>query len=308
MKHLLVIVVTVISVACLRPVPPVDEVVGEKGTVADTPADGGFLPGSTGDDDVDEDSSPWVVIVPPAPEDCWKTSDVERVTWKFGKDINALSFDSPACADDLSGAVSDGDSAAVKSLFEKAPKIDSACRVEYEWTLLHVASMGGLAKIAGLLIKKGADVKSCDMNGETPLHYAVKEGHLSVAKLLLSKGAYSNAVDISGRKPLHLVWVGAYGINGDLNFKLSLAMTRQLVKNGADVNAADGAGETPLHVAANYGDLAAVKFLVKKGASVDAKDSKGRRPVDLTEDPRVARYLEPPRKSTKSGAGIGLEP
>lgn len=303
MKHTLVIVATVMSVACMRPVPPVGEV-----ATAQDASDLGIESEADTPDDVHEDSSPWAVIVPPGPEDCWKTSDVEKVTWKSGKEIDALSFDSPVCDDDLSGAVSDGDSAAVKSLLGKLKEIDIDCRCENEWTLLHVASMGGLAKIAGLLIKKGADIKSCDMNGETPLHYAVKEGHLSIAKLLLSKGAYSNAVDIAGRRPLHLVWVGAYRINGDLNFKLSLAMTRQLVKNGADVNAADGAGETPLHVAANYGDLAAVKFLVKKGATVNAEDSEGRRPVDLTEDPRVARYLEPPRKSTKSGIGIGLEP
>jgi ankyrin repeat protein len=62
-------------------------------------------------------------------------------------------------------------------------------------TLLHVASKGGLADIAALLLWRGADAKALAGGGLTALHLAAQGGHTGVAALLLGHGAEINAID-----------------------------------------------------------------------------------------------------------------
>jgi len=226
-----------------------------------------------------EDAPLWEPIAPPDPEDCWQEGDVKQITWKFGNKINALTHDDdPSCDEALVDALADGSKSALKKILGK---VDVNCRSAYDWTPLHEASMGGHAAIVKMLLKAGASVGACDMNGETPLHLAVKEGHPAVAKLLLASGAHANAVDIFTERPLHLVWVGCWDMSTDLDPQCSLQLVKALVAKGADVNASTAEGETPLHIAADYGDAPSVAFLVEKGADVDARDANGNTPADL---------------------------
>jgi ankyrin repeat protein len=63
--------------------------------------------------------------------------------------------------------------------------------------------MKGHEAVVELLLEKGADMESRDMNyGQTPLWCAAKEGHEAVVKLLLEKGADVESKDRVGRTPL----------------------------------------------------------------------------------------------------------
>ena len=63
--------------------------------------------------------------------------------------------------------------------------------------------MHGHKEIVELLIAKGAEVNTKDMNGVTPLYSAAGKGHREIAELLISKGADVNAKDRHGNTPLY---------------------------------------------------------------------------------------------------------
>ena len=55
-----------------------------------------------------------------------------------------------------------------------------------EGTPLHIAAYNGYETIAKILISKGADINSQNINGLTPLHLATQKNYLNVVKLLLT--------------------------------------------------------------------------------------------------------------------------
>lgn len=69
-------------------------------------------------------------------------------------------------------------------------------------TPLHLAAAGGNAKVATVLLEKGADVNSRAPDDFTPLHYAAAGGHVAVAELLLAAGADPHLKDKSGLTPV----------------------------------------------------------------------------------------------------------
>ncbi|MBU0515627.1 MAG: ankyrin repeat domain-containing protein [Proteobacteria bacterium] len=71
-------------------------------------------------------------------------------------------------------------------------------------TALHLAAQYGRARIARLLLGRGARVDLRDHTGWTPLHWAAAGGHLAVAELLVGRGAAVNARTYLGRTPLAL--------------------------------------------------------------------------------------------------------
>jgi len=62
----------------------------------------------------------------------------------------------------------------------------------------------GQPEIMEFLIAQGADVKSSDNWGYTPLHYAVRDGYEDAIFILLGAGADVNATEFTGRTPLDL--------------------------------------------------------------------------------------------------------
>jgi ankyrin repeat protein len=59
------------------------------------------------------------------------------------------------------------------------------------------AAWNGYEAVVKLLLEKGADAKSKDSRGQTPLSWAAKGGRRceAVVKLLLEKGAYAKSKD-----------------------------------------------------------------------------------------------------------------
>jgi ankyrin repeat protein len=113
--------------------------------------------------------------------------------------------------------------------------------------------------VTKVFLKKGADVKAANKDGNTPLHWAVRYGQLDVVKYLVEeKGADVNAANKDGNTPLH--WAVRYG---------KWDIVKYLVEEkGADVNAANNDGNTPLHWAAEKGKLDVVKLLIEHGADL----------------------------------------
>ncbi|MEI7938350.1 MAG: ankyrin repeat domain-containing protein [Verrucomicrobiota bacterium] len=198
----------------------------------------------------------------------------------------------------LKSAAKSGKLTVVKALLENGAAVDGLQQPGL--TALHYAAANGHKAVIDLLLSKGAKAGAESESGVTPLHLASGKGYVEVAKALLAAGAPVNArgtkapiipnlfdlVVSPGKTPLHLAANAGYS-----------GMVELLLTKGADVNAEDGEGRTPLSyaiekhyqpvaqrllaahanpnagrinlplaVAANSGDIAALKLLLVNGA------------------------------------------
>lgn len=160
--------------------------------------------------------------------------------------------------------------------------------------LIH-AAMNGRLEQAQALLKKGVDVNSKDVSGETPLMRAAWGGHLQVAKLLLEKGADVNAETKTGKTALRAAlsnaWMGRGQLevakflkdNGAKSTTLSVAAFvgdmeagERFAANGVEVQEKQRLDNpSPLMAAAMGGQCEVVKFLLDKGLKIDAKNEQG---------------------------------
>ncbi|MBI3207963.1 MAG: ankyrin repeat domain-containing protein [Candidatus Solibacter usitatus] len=112
-------------------------------------------------------------------------------------------------------------------------------------------------------IEKGADVKTKDAAGNTPLMHAAVYSTRETLELFLSRGADVNAANNAGHTAL-------------MRAMPDLEKIRLLVESGANVNAANVEGRTPLMFAAGIrGADAIVRYLLEKGAKIDTVDKTG---------------------------------
>ncbi len=123
------------------------------------------------------------------------------------------------------------------------------------WKPLYLASIGGHAATARLLIDKGADVNANDNEYRvSPLHSATVKGHKPIIKILISKGANINLKAKGGNTPLHLA-----ALLGDTE------TIELLISSGAQVNIEDNNGITPTRKASIKGHKKAKELLQKHG-------------------------------------------
>lgn len=213
----------------------------------------------------------------------------------------------------LEEAVARGDLAAVNSLLEACPDVNT---MSYEnRTPLHIAAMHGQTNVVRRLIALGANVNlrahSAGAVGTTPLALAVTYGHFEVVKLLLEAGADPKDPDSLKRGdtlPLHraahyghtdivkllarnqaLLEIVQYNSGTPLHVAVQakqLEVIKALLEAGASVNARDSDGRTPLHTAVLAYATNVIPVLLKAGADPNAIDRWGKKPLDMASDQR----------------------
>lgn len=127
-----------------------------------------------------------------------------------------------------------------------------------------------------------ADLRVCNLDGETIMHLSAANGQIEVVKYLLEVG---QDADIRTREvrsnssilyrdtrqtPLH--YAAASG---------NVEIMRLLVDYGADVSAKTESGDTALHKAALHGHASAVRWLLDHGADLEARNVFGATPLSM---------------------------
>jgi len=154
------------------------------------------------------------------------------------------------------GATRVGATKIVGVLIDEGFPINALLNTEHD-TPLHIATGFGAYKIARVLLNKGANVDSRDVNGLTPLHQASQQDQSAIISLLSSAGADVNATSNEGASPLF------YAANLG-----KIASIEVLIDCGANVNQTRMPQFTALHAASRNGSLPIVQHLLGHGASV----------------------------------------
>ena len=153
--------------------------------------------------------------------------------------------------------------------------ISCGCNVHYQdgrgRNALHFAVEEREHSISTLetLVAAGADVRSCDWWGISPLHEAARNNNVAAVDFLIENGAQVNQQDKNGAIALHL----AVTCN-------SREIVELLIRKGSLVNARDKNVSTPLHFAASTDSKDVAEVLLDKGADVSIKDRLGSSPLD----------------------------
>lgn len=165
--------------------------------------------------------------------------------------------------------------------------IEGGCRVTDRAldgeTPLHRQSAWGTDACVRRLVERGADVRTTDTLGRTPLHFSLR-------RVLLEKGADINARDIHGQTPVHYYacYAEPWYIRSGTESPNLVGFLRDFPQMKADVNARDFAGRTPLHWLAFRTDEDArypekiSSHLVALGADLNPRDMFGRTPQDCS--------------------------
>ena len=124
--------------------------------------------------------------------------------------------------------------------------------------LLEAAEMGNLRLIEKLLTE-GAEVKTTNENGRTPLIAAVSYGYIKAVKLLLEHGSDVKAQEKGGATALYYAGTG------------SAELIRMLLAAGSDIHQERENGEGPLFQAASTGNIEAAEVFLEAGADVNAR-------------------------------------
>ena len=136
----------------------------------------------------------------------------------------------------------------------------------YGVTPLSLACLNGNAAIIESLLKAGADPNSALPGGETALMTAARTGKVNAVKVLIAHGADVNFQE-GRRGQTALMWAAADG---------NTAVVEELVERGADMHARTKGGFTPLLFAVREGRIDTVRALLKAGGSVNETWKAGR--------------------------------
>jgi len=196
--------------------------------------------------------------------------------------LPAIALCAVAAKDDITTlhkAVYEDDIAAVERLLAQGADAKTANR--YGTTPLSLACTNGNGRIVELLLKAGADANETQPGGETALMTASRTGKLEAVKPLLAHG-----VDVNAKEPRRgqtaIMWAAAEG-HADV--------VDALIAAGADFRAAVPSGFTPLLFAAREGHKDVVRVLLKAGADVnqkiDPRQLPGGRPASGAGAPRA---------------------
>tara|TARA_Y100001933_G_scaffold190516_1_gene189720 strand:+ start:188 stop:1048 length:861 start_codon:yes stop_codon:yes gene_type:complete len=147
-------------------------------------------------------------------------------------------------------------------------------------TPLHFAIYKDNSEIVELLIDKGADVNAkSDDNGDTPLHVSVNNGQRELVELLIAKGADVNSMNEEGQTPLDLL--------SSVEPKGVIAKIADLLRKHGGISGA----EDSVYVAAEVGNIEAVKQHLDAGTDVDKKNDMGATPLTYADTKEIAELL-----------------
>ncbi|OAQ98280.1 hypothetical protein LLEC1_04056 [Akanthomyces lecanii] len=138
------------------------------------------------------------------------------------------------------------------------------------WTPLISAAGQGHVEMAKLLLTKGADSTTANDYGWTPLHLAILSRHVEIVRLLLESKVDITAADDKGRVPLYLAVFSGH-----------VEIVRLLLESRADINAAYDQGCTPLHLAVLYRHIEVAKLLLENGSDINPRSDGGWTPLLL---------------------------
>lgn len=162
-------------------------------------------------------------------------------------------------------------------------------------TPLHVAvEFPQDRSVVGTLIRRGADPRARDVEGETPLHQVENSAD---AITLIDAGADPNARDEDGRTPLHNA-VSHAGLFGNVE------LVSALIDGGANPNTRSASGWAPLHVAATLTrvsttfpaagpqtDAKLISLLIRRGGNPNVQDDYGTTPLHLAAQHKTTNPL-----------------
>jgi ankyrin repeat protein len=115
------------------------------------------------------------------------------------------------------------------------------------------------------LHEKGVPVDDADVSGRTPLSFAADDGEIDIVRYLVEQGAKVDTPDVQKRTPL----MHAAGADHP-------DVIAYLADHGADLNARDQFGDTPLIAACAKGNVATATLLIARGVDTTITDQEGR--------------------------------
>jgi ankyrin repeat protein len=151
------------------------------------------------------------------------------------------------------------------------------------------------ARVATLLLQKGAQINARNEEGSTPLMEAAGYGRLSIVGALLKKGAALEARSNNGSTALHTaVCDCAIATMPD-----TYDVVKLLLEKGANINARDNEGYTPLMIASGGGVVKTdiVRLLLENGANTRLRNVAGETALTIAlkdEVTDVVRLLKNP--------------
>lgn len=159
---------------------------------------------------------------------------------------------------------------------------------------LHAAAIAGdgntkALKIIGLLLDAGANPSATAVDGAMATHVVCRHGHHQLLARLLAGGADAKSVDADGCTPLHYavrLFEPGVSARGDLrddtaSTNTSLNCVEQLLAAKVPLEAVNRKGLTPLLAAAVVGNASAVERLLAAGARCDVADENGNTALHL---------------------------
>lgn len=160
----------------------------------------------------------------------------------------------------LHAAAMRGDGAEVARLIDEEG-YDSDARAADDTTPLVVAVMANQSGVVELLLERGADVHASGHNGMTPAHIAASQGTIPVLELLLTRDVDLNMKHkFAGSAPIHFA--------AEMGEADTVAW---LCRNGADADAEKVQGGGALHIAAELNQTAVIRALVSRDCNASTE-------------------------------------